>query len=72
MPQNRLRASELVENHLTDRDICRLLGINQKSLNNKICRGDSLPKHLKLPGGRNRIWPTDEVDRWLNECWNDV
>lgn len=72
MIQKNLRATELIQNHLTDDDICRLLGINRKSLNNKICKGDSLPKHLKLPGGRNRIWPADEVDRWLNEHWGNA
>lgn len=73
MPQNHLHASELVENHLTDDDICRILGITRKSLNNRICRGDhNLPRHLKLPGGKRRIWPRDEVNRWLNDLWENA
>lgn len=72
MRKKQLRAAELVENHLTDDDICALLGINRKSLNNKICHGGNLPPYIKIQGGRRRLWPTEEVDRWLNTQWENA
>jgi hypothetical protein len=50
-----------------DKAICELLKINQKTLNNKVCKGDSLPNFIKLPGSRSRLWPVSGVVCWLSE-----
>lgn len=51
---------------LNDSDITHLLGISQRTLNNKICRGDDLPEFIKLRGCRRRIWPFEAVQIWLD------
>jgi len=52
--------------HLSDHEICRLLRVSQKTLNNKVCRGDDLPEFIKPPGCRHRLWPASDVIDWLS------
>jgi len=52
---------------LTDDEFIFLIGVTRKTLNNKVSKGDSLPGHIKVPGGRSRLWPVSEIATWLSE-----
>lgn len=52
---------------LTDSDLAQLLGISIGRLRNKIVNGDALPPRLQIPGAKNRLWPADAVEEWLQQ-----
>lgn len=62
----RIESKASNKGYMDDSDITGLLGISQRTLNNKVCRGDDLPKYIKPRGCRRRIWPTEAVQEWLS------
>lgn len=52
---------------LDDRTLCSLLGITQQTLNNKVYRGDDLPRYVKPRGCRRRLWLRESVEQWLSQ-----
>lgn len=52
--------------YYSDQELAKLLGISLGALRNKVARGDELPPRVCVPGLRKRLWPTNEVDRWLS------
>ena len=53
--------------YLTDAELAALLGISVGRLRNKIVNGDALPPRLQIPGAKNRLWPLDAVETWLQQ-----
>jgi predicted DNA-binding transcriptional regulator AlpA len=49
-----------------DRELVSLLGITQQTLNNKVYRGDDLPRFIKPRGCRRRLWVRESVEQWLS------
>lgn len=62
----------LNKTYLDDNDITDLLCVSQRTLNNKVYRGDDLPEFIKLPGCRKRIWPAESVKEWLFASRNEA
>ena len=58
--------------YLSDMDITEILGISQRTLNNKVCRGDDLPVYIKPRGCRKRLWPKPLVQEWLSTSRSQV
>jgi hypothetical protein len=53
------------ENYLHDNELADLLGIELRTLRNKICEGHPLPPHIEPKGMRVRLWPRRELEKWL-------
>lgn len=60
-----MKSSEIRFQYMRDKDITELLGITQQTLNNKVYRGDNLPRFTKPPGTRTRLWKKEDVNKWL-------
>jgi predicted DNA-binding transcriptional regulator AlpA len=53
--------------YMNDKEVSELLGITIGRLRNKISAGCELPPRTKLPGCRQRLWPTEAVRDWLEK-----
>jgi len=60
------RKDDIFGPYMDDLEMCKLLKISQKTLNNKICqKREQLPKYTKIPGSRRRLWLISDVSEWL-------
>lgn len=50
-----------LKDHLTDREVAKIFNISVRTLRNKICRGEAMPRFYKPAGFRNRIWLKTDV-----------
>lgn len=56
-----------LHDHLTDREVAKIFNISIRTLRNKICRGENLPRSYKPKGFRARIWMSSDVLAFIDK-----